>query len=205
MKNEIIDQQNLDLFIDQFVRFTEMYTYEGGLEILRNPSKTAETAKFDFKQDRIIKKLLTNSSLTPIQFETLLINFHLDEEFGKRIKYDHKSRLRKVRTHNRNHPPARKRGVTRGAFRRVLGQAGTNVIKSIYTLMLLAYVGLLETASLQSYVQLSDMLQSYLAEIKQTETNSSSSEVSQHLQLLEKRLLSIIEDYTNPFNMVGKG
>ena len=171
---------------------------------MKNETKTPQVQEFDFKEDRIIKKLLQSSNLTKIQFETLLINFHLDEQSGKRIKYDHKSRLRKVRANNRNNPPTHKRGVTRGAFRRVLGQAGTNVIKAIYTLMLLAYVGLLESASLQPYVQLSDMLQSYLEEIKQSDAETTSQEVNQHLKLLEQRLLSIIEEYTNPFDLASR-
>ena len=171
---------------------------------MSNEDKQAKNLNFEIQEDRIIKKLLKNSNLTKIQFETILINFHLDERFGRPVKYEHKSKLRKSRMLNRNNPPVQKRGVTRGAFRRVLGQAGTNVIKSIYTLMLLAYVGLLESASLQPYVQLSDMLQHYLEELKAEGQELSKKELNQHLVLLEQRLVSIIDEYTDPFQVFGR-
>ncbi|MHA1839198.1 MAG: hypothetical protein ACTSVM_05095 [Candidatus Ranarchaeia archaeon] len=164
-----------------------------------NP-RSKENADLIFQEDRIIKKLLRHSNLTRIQFETLLINFHLDERFGKRVKYDRKSKLRKTRITRGPKKPSRRTGVTRGAFRRVLGQAGNNVIKSIYTIMLLAYVGLIDSPSLQPYVQLSDMLQSYLEDVKSKDATASD-EHTRHLKLLEKRLLSIIEEYSDPFKI----
>jgi hypothetical protein len=98
--------------------------------------------------DPITKELLKKANLTKIQLETLLINFFVDETEGRSERYETKSRLRKVRSNTGHRTPIRKRGVTRGAYRRVLGQACTNVIRTIYTLALLAYVGVLESPSL---------------------------------------------------------
>ena len=60
------------------------------------------------------------------------------------------------------------RRVSRGAYNRTLIQAQNNVIRSIYTILLLGYVGLFDTPSLQPFMELSDTMQSYTQEAKQT-------------------------------------
>jgi hypothetical protein len=170
------------------------------------PKKDTEPLepKLEILDDPIVKVLLENSALTQIQLETLLLNFHLDDLQGKSVKYADKSRLRQFRSQTGVNPPRSKHGVSRGAFRRVLGQAGTNIIKSIYTLMLLAYTGLMQSPSLQPYVQLSDMIESYLQEIQQVPRIKKKKEVRQHLRILEKRLLEMIDEYTEPFQLSGR-
>jgi hypothetical protein len=63
--------------------------------------------------------------------------------------------------------PSRRR-ISRGSYNRTLIQAQNNVIRSIYTILLLGYVGLFDTTALQPFVELSDNLQGYLEEAGRT-------------------------------------
>ncbi len=84
--------------------------------------------------DPIAKIMADNSHLTKTQLETLLIDILSDNIAGKSLKYDEKARLRLT-----------KAKISRGAFNRTLRQAKQNVTKSIYTVILLGYLGLFET------------------------------------------------------------
>jgi hypothetical protein len=57
--------------------------------------------------------------------------------------------------------------VSRGAYNRTLIQAQNNVIRSIYTILLLGFVGLFDTPSLQPFMELSDTIQGYIQEARQ--------------------------------------
>lgn len=104
-------------------------------------------------RDPVTKLLLTNSQLTLAQLETLLADSLSTET-------DIKKALRgSYRPSGRN--------FSRGAFNRTLIQAQNNVIRSIYTVLLLGYVGLYDSASLQPFVELSDTIQSYIHETRQ--------------------------------------
>jgi hypothetical protein len=59
--------------------------------------------------------------------------------------------------------PSEKR-ISRGSYNRSLIQAQNNVIRSVYTILLLGYVGLFDTSALQPFIELSDTLQGYLQE-----------------------------------------
>ncbi len=155
--------------------------------------------------DPITKELLKKANLTKIQLETLLINFFVDETEGYSERYETKSRLRTLRSNKGPRTPIKKRGVTRGAYRRVLGQACTNVIRTIYTLTLLAYVGILESPSLEPYLQLSEMIKSYMVEIGMTEhTKVVTPEEKHHMKTLRKRIVETLDKYTNPFILSGR-
>lgn len=56
-----------------------------------------------------------------------------------------------------------KGGVSRGAFNRTLRQARKNVIQSIYTILLLGYLGAFESISLESYLEISNKLRTYMS------------------------------------------
>jgi hypothetical protein len=159
--------------------------------------------------DSLVKKLLKNSGLTKIQLETLLINFVFDEMVGKDGgMYDTKGRARVLKKsfrawRARSYP----KGVSRGAFRRVLFQACRNVVRSIYTLFLLGYIGLLETPGLHSYLELSETVSQYkrkMEERRQEEQSGKGLE-GDPLRLLEKSLTKMIDQYAFPFNVLGKG
>ena len=101
--------------------------------------------------DPITKILAKNSNLTEIQIETLLIDFLAENIAEKRIKMEEKARLRLT-----------KAGISRGAFNRTLKQARRNVIQSIYTILLLGYLGIFDSARLDPYLEIANKLQAYL-------------------------------------------
>ncbi len=104
--------------------------------------------------DPATKLLMENSHLTQTQLETLLadsLSSENDSEKG----------------HRRLFRPSRTR-ISRGAYNRSLIQAQNNVIRSIYTVLLLGYVGLFDTAALQPFIELSDSIQAFVHEASQT-------------------------------------
>jgi hypothetical protein len=104
-------------------------------------------------RDPITTLLSKSSHLTRIQLETLLADSFGGENYLK------KGKRRLYRPSGRN--------VTRGAFNRTLIQAQNNVIRSIYTILLLGYLGLYDSPSLQPFIELSDTIQSYVQQSRQ--------------------------------------
>jgi hypothetical protein len=105
-------------------------------------------------RDPVTKTLLTNSQLTAAQLETLLTD---SLSGGEQIS---KSQRRVYR-------PSKVR-ISRGAYNRTLIQAQKNVIRSIYTILLLGYLELFDSSSLQPFLELSDTIDSYVKEAKET-------------------------------------
>src|SRR5512147_1019308 len=83
--------------------------------------------------DPIVQILAKNSQLTKTQLETLLIDVLSENISGKELKYDDKAALRLT-----------KAKISRGSFNRTLNQSRENVIRSIYTVLLLGYLGVFE-------------------------------------------------------------
>jgi hypothetical protein len=158
--------------------------------------------------DPLVKRLLKDSSLTRIQFETLLINFVFDEMAGKNSgTYDKKGQSRVFKESSRAwRAKSYPKGVSRGAFRRVLFQACRNVVRSIYTLFLLGYTGVLDTPGLHGYIELSDMVTQYKKRIEERQPQGSSVEgiEVEASRLLEITLLKMIDEYASPFCALGK-
>ncbi|RLI26849.1 MAG: hypothetical protein DRO52_01830 [Candidatus Hecatellales archaeon] len=107
--------------------------------------------------DPIAKILLENSHLTETQLEILLIDVITDNLYDKQVKMEEKAKLRI------------KRKISKGAFNRSLKQAKTNVIRSIYTLILLQYLGLVSLTTLKKYLQLPEKVKEYLEALKKAE------------------------------------
>lgn len=105
--------------------------------------------------DPIVNILARNSHLTRIQLETLLIDVLADNISGKQLKYDEKAELRLTKV-----------GISRGAFNRTLGQSKENIIKSIYTVLLLGYLGIFESTALDPYIEIANKLQEYVKTAK---------------------------------------
>lgn len=101
--------------------------------------------------DPIAKMLIKNSQLTKIQLETLLIDVFTDNLYTKKLKYDDKAKFRLT-----------KAKISRGAFNRTLKQSKENVIKSIFTVLLLGYLGIFESTSLDTYLEVANKLQRYI-------------------------------------------
>jgi len=102
--------------------------------------------------DPIVKILSKNSHLTKTQLETFLIDVLAENTAGKPLKYEEKAKLRLL-----------KAGISRGAFNRTLRQARRNVIQSIYTILLLGYLGVFEDTRLDPYIEAANKLHSYMS------------------------------------------
>jgi hypothetical protein len=122
--------------------------------------------------DPIVKILAKNSQLTKIQLETLLIDVLAENMSGKQLKYDEKANLRLT-----------KAKISRGAFNRTLKQSKENVIKSIYTVLLLGYLGVFESTTLDPYLEIANKLHEYV-EAHQGAPNKEE-ELKDHLKLIE--------------------
>jgi hypothetical protein len=123
--------------------------------------------------DPVTKLLLSNSHLTRPQLETLLAD---SISYEKTAKKNHRRLFRPSKNY-----------VSRGSYNRTLIQAQNNVIHAIYTVLLLGYVGLFDSSSLQPFLELSDNLESYM-----TETKQSSVEDRDVLQALKIRLTETV-------------
>jgi hypothetical protein len=122
--------------------------------------------------DPIVQILAKNSQLTKTQLETLLIDILAENISGKQIKYDEKANLRLT-----------KAKISRGSFNRTLRQSKENVIKSIYTVVLLGYLGVFESTTLDPYLEIANKLHEYV-EANQGTPNKEE-ELKNHLKLIE--------------------
>jgi len=103
--------------------------------------------------DPVARSLLQSSQLTTIQLETLLAASFSNENHTKKG----------IRSLCR---PSKSR-ISRGAYNRTLIQAQNNVIRSIYTVLLLGYLGLFDSPALQPFLELSDTIQGFVQEVRQ--------------------------------------
>jgi len=138
--------------------------------------------------DSIVKILLENSHLTKTQLETLLIDILSENFANKSLKYEEKARLRIT-----------KAKISRGAFNRTLRQAKENVIKAIYTVLLLGYLGIFESTTLDPYLELANKLRGYMEAYQNTPTKRT--ELSEHLktiEILREELETSLKKLSNP-------
>jgi len=109
--------------------------------------------------------------LTKIQLETLLIDFLSQTLVGKTLKNEEKALFR-----------LSKAGISRGAFNRTLKQARSNVIQSIYTILLLGYLGIFEDTRLDPYLEAAAKLKDYVAAYQQVSLNDTT--MTEHLRIV---------------------
>ena len=98
--------------------------------------------------DPIMNILLKNSNLTKIQYESLIIEHYTNNVVDNIVTYENKAIYRSKK-------------VSRGSFRRTLAQGRKNVISSIYTILLLSYVGIYDTYPFEEYKNLTEKLSEY--------------------------------------------
>ena len=132
--------------------------------------------------DPIVGLLIENSSLTRKQFETFIISL-----LGDQFHIETGSRIRKLRVRTDTFK------ITRGAFNRTLNQAKANVIRSIYTLFLLGYVGVFDTPQLGPFLELADNIKAYLEDRKSLPRQASDEEYKRAVQDVAQRLAELIE------------
>jgi len=132
-------------------------------------------------RDRITQILLQHSTLTRTQFETVLISLLGQELSGKPLPSKERVALRPTRP-----------GLTRGAFNRTLAQARGNIVKSIYTLILLGYVGLLDSPELTPFLELASRIKAHIDERKSL-VELGSKEQSKMVNLITEELEKAIQ------------
>lgn len=141
--------------------------------------------------------LLNNSHLTKIQAETLLIDNLAENMLDRKMGYEEKAKMRMST-----------KGVSRGAFNRTLHQANKNITASIYTIFFLGYLGILETPSLDEFIETSNKLAIYVKEHR-TLLNSGVSELddikrAESILNLKKELISSLNRIVSRENINDK-
>ena len=138
--------------------------------------------------DPIVKILAKSSQLTTTQLETLLIDILSENIARKPLKYDEKARLRLT-----------KAKISRGAFNRTLKQAKGNIVKAIYTVLLLGYLGIFESTTLDPYLEIANKLQKYVEAYKNIPNKSG--ELNEHLKVIKmirEELETSLKQLSNP-------
>jgi len=154
--------------------------YPPGSSLQEQPNNFAD-ARHSIRgtvSDPITNLLLDSSHLTLPQLETLLADSLSND---KAIKKEQRRLFR----------PTEKK-ISRGSYNRSLIQAQNNVIRSIYTILLMGYVGLFDTSALQPFIELSDTLQGYIQENQQPSLDD-----VEAIQRLKRRLSEVISALAN--------
>lgn len=142
--------------------------------------------------DPIVNILAKNSQLTKTQLETLLIDVLAENISGKSLKYDEKATLRLT-----------KAKISRGAFNRTLKQSKENVIKSIYTVLLLGYLGIFETTTLDPYLEIANKLRAYVeAHNNATIDANEQSERLKVIKIIRDELETSLKQLANPSEII---
>jgi len=81
--------------------------------------------------------------------ETLLIEVLADQTYENRISAKNKAKMRISR-----------KNISRGSYSRTLSQARKNIRKAMFTLLLLGYIGLLQTPELFPFIETSNKIRS---------------------------------------------
>jgi len=139
-------------------------------------------------EDPITKILLKTSNLTKTQLETLLIDILAENYLDKSLNYDEKGRLRLT-----------KAAVSRGSFNRTLKQAKTNVTESIYTILLLSYLGIIQSTSLAPYLEAANKLQTYTDAYKELSDQEKDAGVQLNIiNVIREELSTMLEQLAKP-------
>jgi hypothetical protein len=138
--------------------------------------------------DPIAKIISKNSHLTRTQLETLLIDILSENIAGKSLKYDEKARLRLTKAQ-----------ITRGSFNRTLKQAKDNVTRSIYTVILLGYLGIFESTTLDPYLEIANKLRTYLEAYKTIPNGTDDlAERLKVIEMMREELESSLKQVSSP-------
>jgi hypothetical protein len=141
--------------------------------------------------DPIVKILTKNSNLTKTQLETLLIDFLASNISEKALKNEEKALLR-----------LSKAEISRGAFNRTLKQARSNVIQSMYTIILLGYLGLFENTRLEPYLEAANRIQHYVNAYKDAISNGALAEEQLRVvSMLREELENVLESLSRTRNL----
>ncbi len=140
--------------------------------------------------DPILKILLKNSNLTKTQFETFLISL-LSAEFSEMgFSYDDIVRFRSSR-------------VSRGAFNNSLRQARRNIIKALYTVILLSYIGVLDRPPFSEYAALAERLREYRSAYEELVESGDVEMAGKVVKIVERELKRALGEMADPKKLRG--
>lgn len=131
-------------------------------------------------KDPIAGILLKNSNITDTQYETLIIDYLTSIASDSIITFKNKALYRSKK-------------VSRGSFSRTLSQARGNIISSIYTILLLAYIGIFDTVPFDDYKDLAEKLSEYKHLIDLSSDPQSANYLSRIEQELEEGIRALAE------------
>ena len=131
-------------------------------------------------EDEILLTLLNNSNLTRKQFESLIIDFSLEKMLDGNLTMKHKTRLRTDR-----------KNLSRGAFLRTLNQAKMNIVRSLYTIFLLGYVGILDSLEFEPFIEISQRIKSHVENLEKEEDEEN---YTKAIKVLSDELSEIIDN-----------
>ncbi|MHA1576203.1 MAG: hypothetical protein ACTSU3_02465 [Candidatus Thorarchaeota archaeon] len=151
----------------------------------------AQGAKRVLKEP-ILKALLEHSHLTESQIETLLIDLVIEDNQDIHIPYDSKAAFR-------SKTGERSQGVSRGAFNRTLKQARRNVTRSLYTMLLLAYLGLFDYAIFRPFEEVATRIGDYrrIREVLSGKGNLSTEDLESY-KTAERTILAALDELASP-------
>lgn len=137
--------------------------------------------------DPIVKILLRNSHLTKIQLETLLIDILSENVSGKALTNEEKTYFRIIR-----------QKISRGSFNRSLRQAKRNVVKAMYTMILLGYVGLFNNTTFDPYIEIANKLDKYMkAYINKRKEEIETQEYLKGIEAIQEELITGLEELSS--------
>lgn len=142
-------------------------------------------------KEPILKKLQEGSTLSLAQLETLLIDLVVEDNLGSHITYDDKASFR-------SRAGIRSRGVSRGAFNRTLTQARRNVTRCLYTMLLLAYLGLFDSTVFRPFEVVATRIGDYrrIRDILAGKTELTQEDL-ETVAVTEKTIMSFLEELSS--------
>jgi hypothetical protein len=168
-------------------QYTKLYPFkkasEGNCLKLK---ETVQTWLIRALSDPMVKILSRGSHLTKTQLETLLIDVLSENVSGKTLKYDQKARFRLT-----------KGEISRGAFNRTLRQARENVTRAIYTVLLLGYLGIFESTTLDSYLEVANKLQDYVEAYREVMNKNTKDEHLKAINMMREELERSLKRLSN--------
>ena len=143
-----------------------------------------------FMDDPILKILLKNSNLTETQFETFLINLFANILLPNETSYDKIVSLRSSR-------------VSRGAFNNSLRQARRNIIRALYTVLLLSYIGVMDEPPFSEYTLLAEKLREYRDKCRAFMESGADERARMVIKIVEKELEKALSEMSDPKKLRG--
>jgi hypothetical protein len=142
-------------------------------------------------KEPILKMLQEGSTLSSAQLETLLIDLVVEDNLGTHITYEDKASYR-------SKTGTKSRGVSRGAFNRTLTQARRNVTRCLYTMLLLAYLGLFDSTVFRPFEVVATRIGDYrrIRDILAGKTELTQEDL-ESVKVTEKTIISFLEDLSS--------